>query len=74
MLVENTTEERIKFPVKGLNGIPNWITIRPGEKKEVPDKYVEIHGLTEVKKTKAIKSKVGKKKVETKVLGLEEEE
>ena len=70
MLFENKTNQRIKFALAGT--VPDWVTVRPGEKKELPEsakKRAEIYGLTIVankKKVEAEEHNLGDKKVETK--------
>jgi hypothetical protein len=70
MLFENKTNQRIKFALAGT--VPDWITVRPGEKKELPEiakGRAELHGLTLVankKKVEAEEHSLGDKKVETK--------
>ena len=78
MLFENTTSERIKFCLGFRHGY-DFVTIRPGERGEVPDSEINRalkHGLVEYKpkpvKTKAVKSSIGKRKVETKQKELED--
>lgn len=48
MLFKNETAERIKYPTN--SPVSDWITVRPGEHKEIKDeKRALAHGLTPVK-------------------------
>lgn len=72
MKFENKTTERIKYCL-GIDNKYDFVTIRPGETKELEDRARAIaNGLTEYEEpkeeVKAIKSTIGKKVVETKVV------
>ena len=67
MKFKNNTSERIKFCLGYKHGY-DWVTVRPGECKDIVDEEEEralIHGLEKCE-VKAVTSSVGKKKVETK--------
>lgn len=74
MKFENKTGERIKYCL-GDREKYDFVTIRPGEKKELKDEARALaNGLTEYEEpkeeeeVKAVESTIGKKVVETKVI------
>ena len=61
----NNTSERIKFCL-GYKYDNRWVTVRPGEYKEIEDEERALsHGLVKCE-VKAVKSSIGKKQIETK--------
>tara|TARA_R100001530_G_scaffold40811_2_gene31346 strand:- start:84 stop:299 length:216 start_codon:yes stop_codon:yes gene_type:complete len=68
MEYKNNTTSGIKVPVKSDDSPVSWLTFHPGDSKEVPEKAsnaAELLGLDKVV-VKAVKSSIGKTKVETK--------
>jgi len=68
MNFENKTEKPMKVVKSIRKEVKSWVTIYPGKTEDLNEQFKKsylIDGLVEVK---AIESKVGTKKVETKVL------
>jgi len=66
MLFKNNGES-VKIRIGNLKGY-DWITVRKNQEIDLPESIGNLHGFEKIEKSvKAFESKIGEKKVETKV-------